>query len=317
VEVLPVVREYSELMEMVDHAVDFDWTTAGLTLGQKSQFEISEEQRNLLYSQPPGRMYEDDKQQPTAFPLTGWGSRNIVSARNAWARVRLREYRVATTTVNPTVAQNTLSLPPPKGAATPSPKVPPLAVWHNEEKAEEDQSLAVLSEGVQIYLKGVLEKALHCARQRQNLDGIRLWHQQCVTDDDSKPALALRLGCDVSRQFAQASGNAAMTCKRMEEALERQSGVPGRDRKFTDETLTNATCMADLSLRPKLANGAEDADHNGKRCYEIYGGKESGEPPFGRVPKQAKLEVGDFEMAQYFGVPGRHRAATVSSSFLF
>merc|ERR1712238_619126 len=50
--------------------------------------------------------------------------------------------------------------------------------WINEEAAEQDLALALLSGGCQIYLKGVLQKTIQCARQRQNLDGIRLWHQQ-------------------------------------------------------------------------------------------------------------------------------------------
>jgi hypothetical protein len=85
---------------------------------------------------------------------------------------------------------------------------------------------------LKIYHTGVLEKATHCSRQRHNVDGIRLFHQQTAamlkanaanaakdknSNDSSSgsgtaytatevPKLApltLRLGCDVSRQVAQ------------------------------------------------------------------------------------------------------------------
>jgi hypothetical protein len=166
-----------------------------------------------------------------------------------------------------------------------------------------------------MYLKGILQKAVHCARQRQNVDGIRLWHQQHTASAQSKPALSLRLGCDVTRQVAQAHGNAAMTCKRMEEALERQSGVPARYRILKGETLEEATSMADLSLRPQLAKGVENADYEAKKCFETHGGKHSSEPPLGRVPKRAKVETIDLiNGSNLTETIGRHRAVTASVS---
>jgi len=217
--------------------------------------------------------------------------------------------------------------------------------WVNEETAEQDTTLAMLSEGTEIYLKGILERAIQCARQRQNLDGIRLWHQQHTnknkntTDtktttttttgengngeeakkkEPEKPPLSLRLGCDVPRQQAQAAGNAAMTVKRMEQALERQSGVPTRARVLQGETLEEATSMADLALRPQLAKGAETADYHAKRRFEIYGGKDATEPPLGRVPKKAKLEVIDFLMGSQVSEPiGHHQASNAAASIFF
>lgn len=299
------------MMESVHHALTFDWTTAGLTLGPTSPLDLQQEQLNLLYRPPP-------QQTPAApaFPIPGWGSRNVVSARNAWARIRLREFRAATTTVNPRVGDAGISLPAPE-SRKPKMAIPPLAIWKNEDHAEQDQALAVLSEGVQMYLTTVLEKALHCARQRQNLDGIRLWHEQCVaaktTEDDNKddkPPLSLRLGCDVSRQFAQMSGNAAMTVQRMEDALERQTGYQSKD-------VEAAADMGDLSVRLPEISKVDAAEYDGKRSFEIFGGKEAHEPPLGRVPKLAKLKVGDFALAQHLA-PRRHRAAVVSSmSFSF
>jgi hypothetical protein len=42
-------REYSEFMEMIDHAVDYDWNSAGLLLGNKSDVDLGAEQHKLLY----------------------------------------------------------------------------------------------------------------------------------------------------------------------------------------------------------------------------------------------------------------------------
>lgn len=77
--------------------------------------------------------------------------------------------------------------------------------------------------------------------------------------------------------------------------------------------------MSDLALRPKLGKTVVQAEIEGKRNFEIYGGKDSREPPLGRVPKFAKLEVVDFQNGMNFVRPGRrrHQAATVSSSFFF
>ena len=130
--------------------------------------------------------------------------------------------------------------------------------------------------------------------------------------------LAIRLGCDVSRQFARAAGNAAMTCKRMEQALERQTDLTSRARALNDKTFMEATSMADLAMRPLLAKGVENADYYGKRSFELSGGKRALEPPLGRVPKVAKLEVVDFVMGSNLsdGV-GHHKASTASSGIFF
>jgi pyruvate/2-oxoglutarate dehydrogenase complex dihydrolipoamide acyltransferase (E2) component len=221
-------------------------------------------------------------------------------------------------------------------AATPPKPAAVEGSWVNEETAEQDKALALLSEGCQIYLRGVLQNAVQCARQRQNLDGIRLWHQQHTfgkgasgsagskdtknksTDKSKKPPLALRLGCDVSRQAAQAQGNAALTVKRMEEALDRQTGIPMRVRQLDSETMLEATSMGDLSWRPLLKKGAEKADYQAKRSFEVYGGREAKDPPLGRVPKKAKLLVEDFVMGSGLVADGPyHKAFTASSSISF
>jgi hypothetical protein len=403
-------REYEELMELIDHAVDYDWPSIGQLLGDQKDLNLSEEERQLLYGdaspmpvpvttadQADGtQMMELEDEQPTeteeqqdASPGSSWGTKNVLSVRAAWARLRLgevkRNEKARTTGAAPVVAGGLLTLPSDPGKL-PSPSSAPTegseataaeGGWVNEEIAEKDPALALLSNGCQIYLQGVLEKAMQCARQRQNLDGIRLWHQQYAAneEEESKPAekatddadkekdepenaetsedkktenndqskgqppvsaeanvdsskkedkpkikpppLLLRLGCDVSRQIAQAQGNAALTVKRMEEALERQPGVPSSARKLSPETLAAATSMNDLSWRPLLKEGAKKADYEAKRSFEIYGGKESKDPPLGRVPKKAKLVVEDFIMGSKLVTEGKQQRAYTASAFIF
>ena len=228
--------------------------------------------------------------------------------------------------------------------------------WINDDLAEEDQVLAVLSEGAEIYLRSVLEKALHCARQRQNVDGLRLWHQQYIihnkesssssttaaaspeksdtSPDQSgpnrndkndaeqqqdRPALSLRLGCNIVRQVARAAGNAATLCHRAEQALRRQQQKqqqPLEGGAVTPEILARASSLSDVALRPRLRQAVEEADAEAKRQFDVYGGRDA-EEPFGRLPKRAKLEVIDFKNGMNFARPGRrrHRASTNSSSF--
>lgn len=404
-------REYKELMEMIDHAVEYDWPSIGQLLGNKADLKLSDEERQLLYrdslsesstkkkitkppmkaatSTPvdskPGTSGSTQDQSPTQIVSEeqdqgdkkhvdedgvrpGWGSSNVLSARAAWSRVRLGELeqrKLEAASSSPTVAAGLLKLPaaaPPQQqqqdesspnateipsttiSETPDTDVPgtpkPVAIegsWVDEETAEQDKVLALLSEGCQIYLKGVLQKAIQCARQRQNLDGIRLWHQQYSyskgitvgsnstlskdaktksVDKSKKPPLALRLGCDVSRQAAQAQGNAALTVKRMEEALDRQTDIPMHVRQVSTETLHEATSMGDLSWRPLLKQGVEKADYQAKRSFEIYGGKEAKDPPFGRIPKKAKLLVEDFVMGSELTVDGPYHKAYTASSFI-
>lgn len=370
----PPVREYDVLMEAVDHAVHLDWTNAGLLLADKSQMSLlQKEQQNLLYASSgeklaAGTVMPQSTNQQTvegegssasdSFGLRGWGRRNLVSSRVAWARIRLREN-------SPRIGDSVTGLPSSSHGLQPTTMPPEMqeapsstgTEWESEEKAEEDKVLCLLSEATQIYVKQILQKALACARQRQNLDGIRLWHQQCTAamkkqkylkelkaassssnnnppppgPPPNPPPLSLRLGCDINRQVARTMGNAAMTCKRMEEALERQSKtdvgastfvVPAnKAQQLGPETLASAQSMGELSLLPRLAKGVEEADYEAKRQYEIYGGKHSLEPPFGRVPKRAKLEVVDFQHGMHLdALPGtkrRHRAGPFAMNFFY
>ena len=408
-------REYKELMELIDHSVEYDWPSIGQLLGNKADLKLNDEELRLLYGDnPPESLIkkkttkalakpeekadddkddddqeEKEKEKPTDGIRPGWSQSNVLSARAAWARIRWKEIqdkkKVAATTA-PVVADGLLTLPtaappaeeqkeekeekkqteekeaenipaqtgteaaaptqapktdPTTPTATPStpteaetpatPKPPAIeGAWFNDETAEQDKALALLSEGCQIYLQGVLQKAIQCARQRQNLDGIRLWHQQysfskgisSITtaaksvDKSKKPPLSLRLGCDVARQAAQAQGNAALTVKRMEEALDRQTGIPMRVRNLNEETMLEATSMGDLAWRPLLKKGAQAADLQAKRAFEVYGGKDSKDPPLGRVPKKAKLLVQDFVNGAELSLEGPYHKAYTASSFL-
>ena len=402
-------REYKELMELIDHSVEYNWPSIGQLLGNKTDLKLTDEERQLLYGdsppdsltkkkttktptkpaasspvatksgssntnqdQSPNQTVSDEQEKDNNKKRIsedgirpGWGRSNVLSARAAWARIRLKELRqrkLAAANSAPVVADGLLTLPTASpvqqstssetetvtstSTSTPGPDTDtsmtpkPVVVegsWVNEETAEQDKVLALLSESCQIYLKGVLQKAVQCARQRQNLDGIRLWHQQYVfnkgtsggstsalskdtknksTDKANKPPLALRLGCDVSRQAAQAQGNAALTVKRMEEALDRQTGIPMRVRELNAETMLEATSMADLSWRPLLKEGAEKADYQAKRSFEVYGGKEAKDPPLGRVPKKAKLLVEDFVMGSGLTTDSPYHKAYSASSFI-
>jgi len=385
-------REYNELMELIDHAMDYEWPAIGQLLGdKKSDLKLTEEEHLLLYGDlPESSMLAKRKNKKISekTPLEqgicqkieeqddqtncrevgvrpGWGRSNVLSARAAWARVRLKELTIreqAASNPFPVVADGLLTLststdmsmqdiqkstapaaiPTVDASSATKPEIE--GSWINEEAAEQDLALTILSGGCQIYLKGVLQKTIQCARQRQNLDGIRLWHQQYTfnkgtsatsfntnssltvskenknKNDDKlkKPPLSLRLGCDVSRQVAQSQGNAAMTVKRMEEALERQTGIPLRARELHIDTLQEATSMSDLSWRPLLKEGAEKADCQAKRLFEVFGGKEAKSPPLGRVPKKAKLQVEDLLMGSELSIDGPyHKAYTVSSFISF
>jgi hypothetical protein len=270
-----------EVLKAVDYALPYD----GSVMGDTMHTMLTAEQASLLYDVPPVI------NAPAAFPLSNWHQRNVVLVRVAFVRA---------------------------GRATSS--------WVNEDvAARDDLTLAVLSEGAQLYLKSVLEKALHAARQRQNLDALRLWHVQ----HSSQPsAIGIRLGCDVNRQLALAQANDTLTVKRMEEALERRSrpatgsgGEPNGisdDDGVTDEVFLNATSMADLALRPKLGSIIPTLETSAKRNMDVYLNG-SREPPFGRVPKVARIELVDFQAGMQFVLPGnRHqKAGTHSSSFFF
>jgi len=300
-----VPEEYKTHMDKVDHISDLDWQTTALTMGPNYRVDVSEEQRRLMYTE----QNLDTETAPNSF-LKGWGTRNVLSVRGAWARVRLPEYNAAMNEENPRVG-GVQALPAPPDRPPRNVVVPPLAKWHNEETAENDKVLALMSEGLQIYLKKVLEKAVFCARQRHNVDGVRLWLQQVVATEEQP--LSLRLGCDTTRQIAQATGNAAMACKRMEEAIEQKSHhIPS-----FHEALESSVSMGQLSMVPKLSKAVTAAEIGGKRSFEVYGGKKAHDPPLGTLPKKAKLELSDIEQAQFLEPRRSDSAATLASSILF
>lgn len=356
--------EYHELMEMVDHAVMIDVKSLPTLLPKdhKPNINLEEEQRLLLYGNDEQNekvreialaaadalesnavdnaitegMNEGEDVLPLPWKLpayyTGWGQRNVVSIRTAWAKVRLPEREVQMAEKELREAEKSLRERPmlvsstenvegtvkdgPEGlTSSKAEEVDPVDVdatnhvWYNESRAEQDPTLAMISEATEMYLKAIIEKAIGQARLRQNLDGVRLWHTLCSYQSDpfsnkGKPPPALiRLGCDVRRQVALAQGNAAKTYQRMEEAISRRNDTY-HPRIPTDpnEMVLEATSMSDLSKMPPLKSAVQDADLEAKRKFEIFGGKDSQKPPLGRVPKKAKVLIQDISI----GALGKH-----------
>ena len=281
-------REFAEFMVSLDHMVDYDWTTTALLLGSKDEPNLQEEQRKLVYGE--GILAP----KPTYAPASrGWSQRNVVTSRMAWARIRLpaqKEERRAIAAGNVPLVHG-ISLP--SKLNTQPQQQQPMTTWFNEDATEADLVCAMLSEATEVYLKGLLEKAVACARQRQNTEGVRHWHLQ---HGPTKPPLSLRLGCEVRRQVAQSMGNAAKTVQRMEAAVQRskKSSI-----NIQVETWVDASSMADMAMKAPLVSAVEQADYHAKRSFETHGGKESGGPPF-RVPKKAKLTTHDFKLALEF-----------------
>jgi len=270
--------EYNEFMELIDQSINYDWTKAGLLLGDAADIDLDAEQQNLLYGKSRPKICTDLRFRK------GWSDRNLLSTRNSWAMVRLPELarnNKASQSVGPLL--DGIALPNHK-------KVIVESSWHNEEEAEKDMLLAILSEATQLYMKQILDKALQCARQRENLEVTRLWYLQ---ESGSNPPLGLRLGCDIARHYALSDGQAALTVKRMEESLKRNS--KGNCNRQDQTLLSEAISMGDLACRPRLSNAVEAADHHAKRSFEISCGKDA-ELPFGRVPKQAKILAQDFHI---------------------
>ena len=329
-------KEYQEAMEMLHHVVDYDVSSIGLILGNlngnkhKEDIDISEEQRKLLYDdfgitkiKPRRGLYGGDKSRiasPTSvapekedegdssskLPLyiQGWDKRNIVSARIAWAKLRLMEDELEE------MEKTSSKLPLPKESNQKPTEVkstdekdstPDVSdgSWFNDEMAEQDETLALISEATQYYIRTALEGAMNLAKKRANIEGIRLMNQQHLlvaekqknpTTENRKPPLMLRLGCDTRRQYSMVQGNAAKTSQRFEEALERQEDMKPMNR----ESMCNASSMAELSAIPRLPSAAKKAEVNAKRMFEVHGGKHATEPPLGRVPKKMKITAKDF-----------------------
>jgi len=246
-----------------------------------------------------------------------WGEKNLVSVRTAWAKVRLpeselqlyerltQEKTIETVADVPSSAENVTSAPSILSKPVEKSAPPRLEddktnhVWHNETRAAQDPTLALLSEATEIFLKEAIEKAIGKARLRQNLDGVRLWHtlhshhaDPSSTNGKQPPAL-IRLGCDVRRQVALADGNAVKIYQRMEEAIGRDNDTVHFEAEDPEKMVLEATSMADLSRKPPLKSAVSDADTEAKRRFEVFAGKDIQEPPFGRVPKKAKVLLSD------------------------
>lgn len=319
-------REYNTLLEMVHHLVDYDVNTCALIFNRDDNKMnrhltiLSEEQRKLLYDDfdmkeqtethkdeegienkmsssddkllKKGIYSGQEKKMHIPSFMKGWDMRNILSVRAAWAKLRLEEE------IRHEDDKKELLLP---GSVTidiydASKSNYNEYEWFNEEEAENDETLALISEATQYYIRTLLQGAIHAATQRLNLDGIRLWHSQHKAADhglnqESLP-FSLRLGCDVQRQSAMVQGNAAKACQRMEEALLRVATTQDLDYNV----LKMSSSMVELSKVPTISAAASKAELYAKRNFDVYGGKSCGEPPFGIIPKKAKINSHDLNV---------------------
>ena len=374
------VREPSDsLMEMIDHATLIDVNNLPRIFtsnAYKMNVDLDEEQRILLYGDKEGQAKVRDitvaataaldaaidvdarnnlfreagvPPLPTTIPAMydGWGTKNVLSVRSAWAKVRLPESEIRCAELKneesdrvgrerPMVAQMTppiteesegsaLSSPP---ASSPSITADTMSIendttnhsWFNESRAEQDPALAVLSEATEQFLKSTIEGAIGKARLRLNLDGVRLWHTLQTHAaahnnngndvDQSPPPALIRLGCDVRSQVALSQGNAAKVYQRMEEAISRRNEdhPPKYDPNDIEQMILDSTSMGDLSKKPLLKHAAEMADVDAKRKFAVFSGADSADPPFGRVPKKVVVTGQDLDV----GTLG-NRMMTISS----
>jgi len=133
-------EKYKEFMEQIDNMTTYDLTTAPYLLSS-TNISLSDEQKLLLY---PNK--DTHKKQPTISTknIPGWSSSNIITPRILYPKVYPNQEKK----------------------------------WYNDEIAEQDPVLCLLSEASQVFLKQILLQGVAKARQRYNLDGIRLWHVQ-------------------------------------------------------------------------------------------------------------------------------------------
>jgi hypothetical protein len=359
---LQAARETSySLMEMINHATLIDVKNLPnifTSNAYKMNVNLNEEQRILLYGDEARqskmkditiaamsaldvvdaeawdkRFKDADVTVPSIYD--GWGTKNVVQVRNAWAKVRLpererrlaemktaksdrarREMPMVAETMQPITAEgDDIALPPSPPSSPSTANALSIEndetnhVWFNERRAEQDPVLAMLSEAAERFLKSTIEGAIGKARLRLNLDGVRLWHTLQAhaaatnkvghdVDRPGPPPASIRLGCDVRRQIALSQGNAAKVYQRMEEAISRrnQDHPPSCDPNDVGRMILESTSMGDLSKKPLLKHAAETADVDAKRKFSVFCGIDSADPPFGRVPKKVVVTVHDIDV---------------------
>ena len=300
----------ANIMAMLDQNIRYDPLSAAKVLTREKlqdQLSLDQEQKILLYGSTKftARWSKLKRQEAIDTVSTkddpfilfrGWDKRNIVSTRIAYARTH--DSKIVETK-KPTINAINSDSDDDIENKTSSSK----DTWVNEELAEKDLMLTLISEATQLYVKKILETAVTLSRKKQNLDGIRIWHLHHV--QKRSPPLGLQLGCDVYRQYVLGDADAAGTCRRMEQALTRRNfGInPSAENIDGDDGLVkNATSIVDMSRRIQLPNASLDDDNFVKRKLDTYAGKGDDEtdpigPPFGRVPKKCKLSTVDLNNA--------------------
>jgi len=149
---IKIEHTYDKFMEIIDQSINHNWENNGFLLGENTDIDLNKEQQILLNSKLRSRIPTDPRiNRP-------WDKRNLVSARNAWAMIRLPE-QIRAMKVDQSLAPvvDAISLSKRDLSNVKS-------SWFNEEIAEQDKSLALLSEATQIYTKQILDKALQCTR---------------------------------------------------------------------------------------------------------------------------------------------------------
>merc|ERR1712129_587797 len=119
---------YKEFMEAIDHMTTYDLSNAPYLLSS-TDIDITEEQKLLLH-------HPTTKKEPTleATNTPGWSSTNIITPRILYPKVYPNQERK----------------------------------WYNDETAEKDPVLCLLSEASQVYIKQILIHAISKARKRNN-----------------------------------------------------------------------------------------------------------------------------------------------------
>ena len=202
---------------------------------------------------------------------SNWGSKNILSSRNAHARLRTKRYR----------DEN------PNNATANSNK----REWKAEDVEANDTACALLSAATQEFVKTLCMEAISLSRSRQNLEGLRILHMQnpklC---NGVEPPLGLTINSDIDKQRAKVEldnitlflKQEDLILKKIESARASQSSLVkellSTEPKYTSTVTDMKMLSKRVHLPDTLQTGRDDTVKLGK---EIRAGTKK---PFGDVP---------------------------------
>jgi hypothetical protein len=171
--------------------------------------------------------------------------------------------------------------------------------------SKNDPCCILLSAAVQEYMTKAMVRGIESARGRQNLDGLRLWYMQHMSD--KPPPLGLKLGCDVKRQVARVMGDAAMLTSKMEDQLAKRStgtreGTTTGENQVTAIAIESSGTMVDMAKKPVLSGGGDVARMQANEYYRVWNGSKNGGGVggrggliFGKVPLVGSITETDIE----------------------